>query len=301
MEINQLKTIYEIVKTGSYSKASRNMFVTQSAVSHQVKNLEKELNVRLFERLGNRMRITEEGEILAEAIRKVLDDLENLKKISENLRHVKTGHLTIATINGIMAHVLPDVLKKFRAEFPEIKLQLMSRTLSQFLPMVLNGEVDLAIGPRSNQELSNKLIFLFWKSFSRMLLVPKDHPLHKKKSIKLTDLGAYPFILYKEGSETREAVGHAFAQHHLPYRVVMEIDGAENAKRYVELGIGISVVASLTVRREDRPRFWSVDVSHLFGKLDCGIYLRKTSYLTPAMKQFIRFFAPELSHKLRLH
>jgi LysR family transcriptional regulator, cys regulon transcriptional activator len=299
MEISQLRTFYEIVKTESYSKASKNLFITQSAVSHQIKNLEKELNFKLFERLGNMMKLTDRGRLLSDAVGTFLDDLDNVKRISEDMGDFNTGHLTISTTSGIMTYVLPDVIKTFMRKFPRIELKLGNWSRSRdFLTMVSSGEVDLVIGPRTNQVFLDKATFLFWKTFGRVLLISKGHSL-RKKNVKLAEVCAHPLILY--GAGIRRTILEVFAKHKLPYTVIMEIDLAENAKKYIEMGVGACILDSFMITPEERHRFCCVDVSHLFGKVDYGIYYRKKRHITTAMKQFVRLFAPELCETFDSH
>jgi DNA-binding transcriptional LysR family regulator len=288
MEITQLKTFHEIVRTGSYSGASRNLFITQSAVSHQIRKLEEELRIKLFERMGHTMKLTPGGELLADAIDTFLSDLENLKRISEQIRDSKTGHLTIAATNGIMVYLLPRIIKTFRKEFPRTKLELVNRNLcSDLLDLVLSGQVDLAIGPKSAQGLSPKLDYLFWASFSKVLLTAKDHPLHRAKQVTLADISTLPLILFRGGAETRRSIEDAFAQQRLRYEVIMELDVAENVKTYVQMGAGAAILPCFMITPEDRDNFYDLDVSHLFGKVNYGLYYRKNRPILPVMKQFI--------------
>ena len=299
MEISQLMSFCEIVKTGSYSKASKHLFITQSAVSHQIKNLERELNIKLFERVGNMVRLTQGGKILSDAVIKFVDDLNNLKRISEDIHDSKTGSLTIATNNGIIMYFLPDIIRRFKKELPGIKFRLINPNFtSEILSMVSNGEVDLAIGPKSNQALSSKTNFIFWKSFERFLIMAKGHPLRVKKTITLADIGRYPLITYREGSFMKKAVTEAFIREKIPYEIIMEVDSAENIKKYVEIGVGISILSAFTLTPTDKHRIRRANVSHLFGRIDYGIHYRKDKYITTAMKQFVKFFAPELYDKL---
>ena len=299
MEINQLKSFYEIVKTGSFSKASTNLFVSPSAVTHQIRNLEKDLNIKLFERIGKTVKLTQGGKLLSDAVRIFLYDLDRLKKLSDEIRECKTGRLSIAATNGIMLSVLPDIVSGFKRAFPEIKFNLISRSLLlELLPMLANEDIDLAVGPRSDLILPSNVIFLFWKSFSTILLTDKRNPLRKKKTIELADIGAHSLILFRKGGMVRKAVDDAFIQANLPYEVTIESDGAENAKEYVKRRIGITILPSFTLGPEDRDRLWSCDVSHLFGKTDYGIYYRKNKYMDSAFKHFIKSLAPELSQHL---
>lgn len=301
MENSQLISFYEIVKAGSYSKAAKNLSITQSAVSHQIKNLEKELRIRLFERNGNMMKLTDGGEILFGCVSAFLNDLSNLKRISEDISNFKTGHLTVATNNAIIVHILPDVIKKFKEELPGIKLKLVNRNLTtELLPLVVNGEVDLAIGPRSNEIkiLSSKIDFLLWKSFGRRLLMPADHPLAKKRDIKLIDVSAYPLLSYREGAVIRKTIDDAFAREELPYEVFIEMDVAENMMKFVKMGLGLAIRTQFTPTPEEKTSgLCCRDVSHFFGKVDYGIYHRKDKYITTPMKEFMRLFDPELYDK----
>jgi len=299
MEINQLLSFYQITKTGSFSKASEKVFKSQSAVSHQITNLEKELKVKLLERLGKSVRLTQEGKALFNLVDKFFFDLDNLKGIFEDIQHSKIGYLSVVTNNAVIMYLLPKITKTFKDEFPGVKVKLINTSImSEIISKVLDGEADLAIGPKSTQGIPTKINFLFWKSFDRILIMLKNNPLNKKKAIELNDIAAYPLILYREGTVIRKDVEDNFIRNKLTYDVVMETDVAENIKKYVEIGIGVSILSSLTATNEDKDKFVLRDVSHLFGTTDYGIYYRAEKYITAAMKQFITIFSPELYDSL---
>ena len=298
VEINQLSSFNEIVRTGSYSKASENLFISQSAISHQIKNLEKELHLKLFERVGNTVKLTKEGQILSDLVIRVLDDLESLKRVPAEIADCKIGDLTIATNNAILRNVLPDVIRNFKAKFPSIRLKLISRSMtSQYISNLLEGEVEMLIGPKFRQPLHAQINFVFWKSFDNLLCVAKGHPLSAKKRVTLSDIAKYPLILYRKGSATRDSVEEAFNLKGLPYEILMEIDDAENIKKFVGMGLGISIFSSLNLNPYDKEKFRFVVVSQFFGDLPYGIYYKRGRHITTAMKQFIKTFAPELCKK----
>jgi len=301
MEIIQFHSFYEIVKTGSFSKASMNVFRSQSAVSHQIKKLEEELNVKLFKRLGTKVKLTEEGEILLDLVSSFFNQLETVKRRLEDMKQCKYGNLTIATTSGMMTYVLPDVIERFVNQFPGIKFKLVSYTLiSEIQSMVLNGDADIGIGPRSKQFLPQHLNFLFWKCFDRVLLTAKDHPLCRKKGLTSLDISKYPIISLKKGTLIREDLAKAFVCSNVPYEIVMEVDVTENIKKFVGMGIGISILPMFALSQEDKNQFYFINVNRLFGKTDYGIYYRKDRYVTTSMKQFIKSFVPELYEKLLL-
>jgi len=299
MELIQLLSFHQIVETGSFSKASSNIFRSQSAVSHQIKNLEQELGIKLLERFGKKIKLTEEGKILFDVLSAFFNNLDNVKRIYGDMQQGKYGSLTIATSSSMITYILPNVIKMFIDQFAGIKFKLITCAISIEIPrMILNGEAEFGIGPKIDRVSSQKLDFLPWKPFDRVLLMAKDHPLSKKKDITLADIAKYPLILYREGTVIRKSIEEAFIRDNLSYEIVMEIDVAENIKRYVEIGIGLSILSSLAFTHEEKNSLLLFDISHLLGKTEYGIYFRKNKYITTAMKQFIKFFAPELFDNL---
>ncbi len=148
MEVIQLLSFFQIVKTGSFSRAAENVFRSQSAVSHQIKNLEKDLNIGLFERLGKKVKLTEEGKILFDVVSNFLNDIDNLKRIYADIKSGHYGKLTIAITEDILAFWLLDVIAEFIRQFPGIKFKLVTSFTFQMQEMILNGEVDFGIGPK---------------------------------------------------------------------------------------------------------------------------------------------------------
>jgi LysR family cys regulon transcriptional activator len=295
MELIQLNSFYEIVKTGSFSEASKKVYRSQSAVSHQIKNLEKELNVKLFERLGKTVKLTEEGKILLNIISKFSDGLGNLKRIYADMQNGNFGKLDIVASSAVMTYVLPRILKKFMVQFPNITFKLVTcNIISEIQSMVLEGEVDFGIGIRPDQIIPKNLDFLFWRSLDTLLITSKNHPLSLKKTIKLSDISKYPHILYRKAAVIRKVIEDVFSKNKLSYNIIMEMDTAENIKSYVEMGIGVGILSSITITSKDKDRLAIFNVNKLFGKLDVGIYYRKDKYISTAMKQFVKLFAPEL-------
>jgi LysR family cys regulon transcriptional activator len=299
MELIQLESFHQIVKTGSFSEASKQVYRSQSAVSHQIKNLERELKVKLFERLGKNVKLTEQGDLVFHIVDEFFRNLDNVKRICMDVQHGHCGKLTITAGNATMTCVLPGVLKKFIAQFPKITLKLITCNINvEIQSLVLKGKVDFGIGIKSNQMISENLNFLFWKSFDILLIIPKDHALSGKKTIKLIDICKYPHILHSKGTLLRKTVEEVYDRNKLVCDVVMEMDTSENIKNYVETGVGIGILSSLTITRYDEERFSIFNLNKLFGKVDLGIYYRKEKYISTAMREFVKLFAPELLGKL---
>lgn len=297
MELNQLISFHQIVKTGSFSKASEKVFRTQSALSHQITNLETELKVKLFEKHGKVLLLTWEGKCLFDFIIRFLDDMDNLKQIYEDVRQGRRGTLIIVTSNAICTYCLTDIIKRFINQAPNINFKLITSTnIADIQSMILDGTAHLGIGARCYPILSNKLNFFYWKSFDRLLLVNKAHPLRRKKAVTIHDIAKYPLILYKEGSMLRKDVEESLNRNNLPYEIVIEMDEADNLKKFVEMGIGISILSSLTITNEDKKKFVIFNVNNLFNTIEYGIYCRKNKLFTSPMRKFINVFAPDLFH-----
>jgi DNA-binding transcriptional LysR family regulator len=291
METIQLVSFYQIVKTGSFSKASSLVFRSQSAVSHQIANLEKELNVKLFDRIGKKIRLTDEGEILFNVVDDFFNELEKLKSTYIDMHTGKGSSLTIASGSALITYFLPNVIKKFLDRCVKSKFKWINCGLtSQIVSRVSDGEVDFGIGPNMNYAHPPNMNYISWKSFDMVLLMAKAHPLSGKKVTSLNDIVPFPLILYREGTVVRRAVEGKLIESKLPYEIAMEMDGAETIKQYVEIGLGISVLTSLALTERDKDRFSLSVVSNIFGKIDYGLYYRKDKYITAAMKQFIECF-----------
>ncbi|MFB3886500.1 MAG: LysR substrate-binding domain-containing protein [Thermodesulfobacteriota bacterium] len=298
MELIQLLSFYQIVKTGSFSKASVKVFRSQSAVSHQIKKLERDFNIKLFTRLGKRMVLTEEGKILFDVVSRVFNDLDNLKRIYADMEQGHSGSLVLASTSGIMTYWFSDFVNRFIIKFRSIKFKLIACDIYQMQELILNGEADIGIGPQSHQLISEKINFVFWRSFDRVLLANRSHPLSKKKNITYSDISKYPLILYRTG-ETRKMIEDAFVKNNLSYEIIMEIDSTEIIKKFVKKGVGVSVVSSSLITNTERRELFVSDVTKLFGQRSYGMYIMKDKYISAAMRQFIKFITPELLDRLR--
>lgn len=297
MELIQLLSLYQIVKTGSFSQASKNVFRSPSAVSHQIKNLEKEFNVKLFERLGKKVKLTEEGRILFAVISTFFNDIENLKRVYGDMQDGRCGRLTLAVSRNIMTYWFADVIKAFIDQFPGIKYKLFTRSnIARMQEMILNGETDFGIGMK-DKLISPKVGFLFWRAFDRVLMADKDHPLGRQKTITLAEIARYPLILTRLGS-TKKVVEEAFARNNLSYEIVMEVDSPDIIKKFLKNGGGVSIFSSIAVTEGDKNMLAVVNVEHLFGKVEYGIYYSKDKFVSSVMKQFINFIAPEVADQL---
>jgi len=291
MELSQLFSFYNIVKEGSFTKASEKLFRSPSAISHQIRKLEEELATRLLNRTPKGITMTDEGEILFDIVSKFISDLADIPHRYEEIKNCKLGNLKIAATSALITYELPQVIEEFLTKFINIKFKLITCVMTEEIPkMVLNDEVDYGIGPRMTAYYSPKISYIKWKTFSRILFGINQYDLFNKENITLEDISKYPLILLGKGKRLGNIIKNIFDQNNLIYNIAMEMDFAENIKKYVEMGYGISILPSFIFREEDKKRYELRDVSEFFGKSEYGIYSKCNRYTTIAMKEFLRCF-----------
>jgi len=287
MEPQQLKGFLSVAKYGGFSQAAEKTFRTQPAVSLQIQSLEKELGVKLFDRLGPRKTIlTSEGKIFFELASPLLEDLGSLsKRFSEARGSIQKGSVKVATHASVMVYLLPEVIKKFKHMFPECELSIVSRGRKDIITMLNNGEIDLGI--TSLQTIPQNIDYKVVAGFDRILITPKGHPLSKKSPLNLEDIVCYPLILPPLETNTRRIIDEKLQEKGLKYNLAMEITGREAVKAFVEMGLGISIINEYYLTKEDKKKLFIKNMSGYFGKSERGILTRKGRFLSFPVKQFI--------------
>jgi len=287
MELQQLKVFLSVARHGCFSTAAKKTLRTQPAVSLQVKALEEELGVKLFDRISSRnVVLTEEGKILQGLLAPILDDLESLPaRFREACGKTGGGQVRIATHASVMTYLLPGVIKAFKKKFPECRLSIVSRDKGGILSMVKDGEADLGIA--SLTEAPKELDYRVFAKFKRIVIAARGHPLSKKASADLRELAKYPLIVAPKGSATRAAIDRAFAGRGIEYGVAMEVTGRDAVKEYVGMGIGVSIINEYYLTDVDRKRFFVKDASALFGSAERGVISRKGKYISAPARGFI--------------
>lgn len=293
MEIQQLKGFISVAKYGGFSQAAEKTFRSQPAVSLQIQSLEKELGVKLFDRLGPRkITLTAEGQILFNLASPLLEDIGNLTaRFNEARGETRKSTLKIATHSSVMLYLLPKVIKSFKKKFPECALSIINRGRKDIISLLNEGEID--IGITSLQMVPETLDYKIFARFNRILITANNHPLAKKTIIKLEDIASYPLLIPPRGSNTRTIIDQVFEDKGLKYTTAMEITGREAVKTYVEINLGISIINEYYLTTEERKKLFVKDVNNYFGQAERGIITRKNKYLPPAAKEFIKMILDE--------
>ena len=299
MKLQQLRYICEVARHNlNLSNAAEALFTSQPGISKQIRSLEDELGVDIFVRHGKRVvAVTEPGKAILEIAQRMLKDGENLRQVGEEFTEEDNGHLTIATTHTQARYALPHVIQRFTKRYPGVRLSLRQGSPTQISELVTSGEADIAIATEAI-ELYEDLVMLPCYEWNRCVLVPPGHPLLKAKKLTLQAMAAFPIITYDFAFTGRSKMNQAFADKSLTPNVVLTAIDADVIKTYVELDLGIGIVAMMAYDPKRDTHLRAMDASHLFEPSTTRIGIRKNSYLRGYTYEFIEMFAPHLSRKV---
>ena len=299
MKLQQLRYICEVARHNlNLSNTAEALFTSQPGISKQIRSLEEELGVDIFVRHGKRVvAVTEPGKAILDIARRMLKDVENLRQVGEEFTEEDNGHLTIATTHTQARYALPHVIQRFTQRYPGVRLSLRQGSPTQISELVTSGEADIAIATEAI-ELYEDLVMLPCYEWNRCVLVPPGHPLLKAKKLTLEAMASFPIITYDFAFTGRSRINQAFAEKGLTPNVVLTAIDADVIKTYVELGLGIGIVAMMAYDPKRDTHLRAMDASHLFEPSTTRIGIRKNSYLRGYTYEFIEMFAPHLTRKV---
>ncbi len=280
----QLRGFCYAAASGSVSQAARRMGLSQPAVSQQIHGLESELATTLFARLGSKIQLTHEGELLFEMARPLIEELEHLdERFRQRRWEVDEGHVEVAAGLSTILYFLPRHVEAFHRAHPKIEMRLQNVTGLEGLERLRAGRVDFAVGPL--MDVPADVEFHPIVSYDPVVITCRGHPLVRKKKLTLADISRYPLILPPRHLSTWPMVDNTFKKHGLPYEVAMEVGGWEVIKKYVELGLGISIIISIGITGEERLEV--IPAGQFFPRRTYGVVLRKGTILTPQARRFV--------------
>lgn len=283
--LKQLRAFCHAARTGSISEAADKVFLSQPTVSLQIQALERELETVLFERRGPKIRLTPEGKILFKLSQPLVESMDKLHETfiaQQGL--LEAGDLNIAAGESTILYVLPKPLKLFMEQYPKIRVKLHNVTGGRDgLSRLRADEADFAVG--SMLDVPDDIVYNPLVTYSPELIVPLGHPLAEKQSVSLKDIAPYGLILPPPSLTTWRMVDLVFRQHELIAKTGLEAGGWEVIKKYVELGMGISIVTDVCLTGEEK--LVKIPLDEYFPKRTYGIVLRRGKYLSPQAKRFI--------------
>ncbi len=299
MNIRQLRFISAVAKHGlNISATAESLYTSQPGVSKQIRQLEDELGVLIFERSGRQLtHITPAGKSIIELADRALIEIDTIKRISKEFSSPGLGHLSIATSHTQAKYVLPKVLEKLTTRYPQLTVGLHQGTPLQIAQLVNDGAADFAIATEAMTHFED-LLMLPCYLWQRSVLVPKNHPLTELEHIGLADLTDYPLITYVFGFSESSVLYKAFNDAHLTPKTSLTATDASIIKTYVRHGMGVGILASMAYDSEVDSDLVAIDASHLFTASTTRIGFRRGSYLRPYMYDFIEMFAPHLNREV---
>ncbi|HHH48586.1 MAG TPA: CysB family HTH-type transcriptional regulator [Gammaproteobacteria bacterium] len=296
MKLHQLRYICEVTDRGlNVSEAAEAMHTSQPGVSKQIRLLEAELGVPIFARTGKRLTaLTEPGAEVVQSARRALREVENIRRIGQEYRGESNGTLTIATTHTQARYVLPPVIRQFCDRHPGIRLQIRQGSPEQICDMAYQGEADLAIATEAVASREG-LIALPCYRWHHDVLVPPGHPLLALgRAPTLEELAAYPLVTYDFAFAGRTQLSQTFAEAGLEPQVVLTALDADVIKTYVELGLGVGLVANVAFDAGRDSNLRLIDTAQLFPASTTWVGIRRGGYLRGFVYDFIELFAPHL-------
>jgi DNA-binding transcriptional LysR family regulator len=288
MNFYQLSYFRKVAETRSISRASEELLLTQPAVSKQIKALEDELGEKLFDRIGKKVFLTRVGEVLYTHAEKILRSVQEAETAVRDMSKECSGELVVGTSDHISLHRLPDLLKRYISDFPNVDLKLRCHRSETILDMVNKNLVDLGVItlPKPSVHLVSRTI---WED-PMSLICPKKHPLTSLRTIRLRDIVQYGIILPEAGTTTRKTIEAAFTKKRLVPNVAMEVAYIETIKGLVKVGLGISILPDKAVEQEIRSNILvksKIQDAHFSRNL--GVVYLKDKFLSRPAVEFLKF------------
>ncbi len=298
MNFQQLRYIREVARCGlNISSAAKILHTAQPGISNQIRLLEKELNVQIFERNGKRLvGITQPGRTVLAMAERVLRELEHIKQVGFEFTHDAQGTLSIATTHTQARYALPEVIKVFTEHYPNVSLHMHQGNPTQIAQLAASGVADIAIATEGI-DLYEDLVVIPCYEWNHCVVAPPGLHILKEKPLTLEKIAEYPIVTYDFSFAGRTKINEAFESKGLRPNVVLTALDADVIKTYVELGLGIGLMARMAFDPERDSNLRMVDASHLFDPCTTRIGIRRGSYLRGYTYAFIEMFAPKLDRR----
>jgi len=296
MNFQQLRIVRETVRRNfNLTEVANTLYTSQSGVSKHIKDLEDELSVELFVRKGKRLLgLTEPGKEMVKIVERMLLDARNIKNLAEQFSQQDSGRLTIATTHTQARYALPKVVTEFKKLYPKVHLKLHQGSPAEIAQLLLDGEADIGVATETLGEIQELASFPYY-SWHHAVIVPEAHPLVQPPPLTLEDIATHPIITYHEGFTGRGLLEKTFHDAGLLPDIVLSALDADVIKSYVELGLGVGIVASVAFNPERDRGLRMLDCSHLFDEVYTRLAVRRGHLLRRYAYHFIELCSPELT------
>lgn len=251
MNLNQLRIFATVAETGSLSETAQRLFLTQPAVTQQIKHLEQAFAVQLLERTNRGVTLTDAGEVLNDYARKIVSLCDELESTMESLRASVSGHLTVGATSTIGGYAVPCSICIFKEKFPEAVLKLKVANRQQIINELKEGQIDIAL--IEGKDLNGPFVTCELAVDQLVIIAPNREPWAGRTSISIEEFKIQPFIIREAGSGTRQVIEEALASIGIDLsqlNIVVELASVDSIKAAVEAGVGISIMSRLALRKE---------------------------------------------------
>ena len=299
MNLHQFRFVREAVRQNyNLTEAAKALFTSQPGVSKAIIELEDELGVEIFTRHGKRVRsLTEPGRIILASVEKILQEVESLKRVGKDYAAQDQGNLVIAATHTQARYSLPTAIAEFKKRFPKVHLSILQGSPTQVAEMVIHDQADIAI---ATEALANykELVSLPCFQWHHVAVMQPDHALLERKLLTLDDLAQYPIITYDNAFAGRSKINQAFALRNLTPDIVLEAIDSDVIKTYVELGLGVGILADMAFNPERDKHLRAMPVGHLFGSNVTRLALKQGAYLRSYVYTLVELLSPSMNRKL---
>ncbi len=299
MNFQQLRSVRETARRGfNLTDVAAALHTSQPGVSRQIRELEEELQIEIFERAGKRLtRLTEPGKMVLPVIERILLDAQNLQNVARDFSARETGMLTIAATHSQARYALPGAVHDFRAVYPQVTLHLHQGSPHQIAQLLIEGEADIGIATEALAGYE-QLIALPSYRWTHCVIAPKGHELLDGQPLTLDRLVRFPIVTYEPGFTGRSHIDAAFERSDLKPNIVISAMDADVVKTYVALGVGVGIVAGFAFDEERDKELGAIEAGHLFEINTTRLAIRRGARLRNYALKFIETFAPTLTRAL---
>lgn len=304
MNLQQFRFVRETIRCNfNLTEAARSLYTSQPGVSKSIIELEDELGIKIFERHGKRIRgLTKPGEAVAEVVHRIMREIDNLKKVSDEFARHDEGDLVIACTHAQARYILPRVIPAFRERFPKVRVSLAEGSPPHLAEMVLREQADLAIATETLAHI-NGLAALPVYDWEHTIVVRPDHELaqltsSQAKALTLEQIAAYPIVTYDHAFSGRTTIDDVFARHDIEPDIVLSAIDADVIKTYVDVGLGVGIIAGMAFDPRRDKALVGFPAGHLFGRHTTRLAVKSGVFLRDYVYVFMEMLAPALTRDI---
>jgi LysR family cys regulon transcriptional activator len=295
VKLQQLRFLDAVVRNNlNVSSAAEELYTSQPGVSHQIKLLEEELDIKIFERSGKKLTgISPAGYAVLEHVESLLNNVKSIKQAAREYSNANRGSLSIATTHTQAQFILPPILQQYSQKYPRIDLQIHQGNPKAMCKLAATNSVDFVLASETIDEFDELVTIPAYK-WNRYIVVPKGHGLTTKSEITLADLAAYPILTYMLGLTGRSKLDKTFHDANLEPNVVFTATDSDVIKTYVRLGFGVGIIAEMAKGQKHDDELDCISARHLFPDSQIKIGFRHSRHISTYQYDFLHMMTPYL-------